>query len=193
LERGEVQHQGPAFLLPGGGLGFLVAGDLSFLVAGDLGFLPGGDLRRLEGAEKPESGGRDAEAMEDARRRRAGLRRVGSRLRVEQGDDVFEGGGGGSGDELDGWAWGGGGPGSAFLHPGRPHWGEAASERERKGTEQWNFFGSFLCLCVFIGFALPALLVVLRGGFYGHSSPWELSKTVPHSKKKLIYYQIKKM
>nr|XP_051220744.1 uncharacterized protein LOC127338814 [Lolium perenne] len=45
-----------------------------------------------------------SKAMEDARRRRAGLRRlVGGRLWVEQGQEVFEGGGGGSGDELDGW------------------------------------------------------------------------------------------
>jgi hypothetical protein len=163
LERGELQHQPPAFLLPGGGLRFLVAGDLSFLVASDLSFLPGGDLRRVEGVEETESGGRNAEAMEDARRRRAGLRRpVGGRLRVEQGQDVFEGGGGGSGDELDGWARGG--PGSASLHPGRPHGARGGEQPRTKETEQWNFFGSFLYLCVLIGFCFAGLTTAAMGG-----------------------------
>lgn len=86
-------------------------------------WLPGGGVRRgrLEGAEKAEGGGRDAEAVEDARR--AGV------LRVDQRRDVLEGGGvggdgeapggGGSGDERGGW--GGFGAGSARLHPRRPH------------------------------------------------------------------------
>ena len=65
---------------------------------------------------------------------------------MDQGLDVFEGGGGGSNDERGGWAaWGG--SRSASLQPQRPH----GDNLGQKGDERVRFFPR---LCVLIGFGL---------------------------------------